>query len=1265
SRALGLSRGEDIDLVGGTRVAYDAPVIIDGKPEDLLNASSGTLALGKDSGAYRTADADKVVVAVDESRSANTSQADPYTIKALTESLASLDPNPTEPSQELYWQRTSRAGDALVPADKLASETWRYDNQKPGATTGEAFNAAPTREALIIPEPTSAPSDENRYVPTELDGLAGGQGGGGEGTEGLFADVPEAVAKPGKPGNTGVFGAITLGEERPDSLRWKDSDFSKQLGNDFGTQYGSDRLDMDGDPGAPAIFGIPLHDGRDTDELGYLDGQQGQKVESQNRGLSDDKQWYEYLSRGKQGLGDDAADPDRKVLLRRIDGVDAPDEAVLPKPSEPTVPGNDATFSIEVPTDRAGLEGQIAELTEKLRQAQITVERNSATMQLSAAEGGGKDERLKAQAEQIQKQIGIISELQAQRSDLSLSLIEERSRQRRLSDNYLRIQEENKALASQPEHLSRFADAPGFDLNDALSNLSSGGVAGKAADSDLMTQARKNTAAEKAEQAERALRADQFNAATQLYEDATLLAPDNSAYRGKLAEANDKLKEQMRPTDLREITTVDRTVDRKAAIAEYEKAMTEATKLLEQQDYQAANNAIIEARTTLSRERQVFDSTDYNDRVSRAHRLQDLTQATQARTEADQLKSIELDRSAIERHIASETERRKTEEIQGYLRKARALQLEKKYDESVAELDAALFLDPDNPVIKGLRDMVRDTATAIDSFELKRQREIEIAGGTLQNIEATTPYDDILTYPGDWPELTALRLREDDREQAAEADKPAVTPESEPAPEAEDARRTQVAPPVNPWVLTEQDAQSTFAIDTDTASYELARRAIREQAQLPRISSVRMEEFVNRFDYQYPSGRDVHDTFTVHAEAGAAPFAGSGGDGAVLLKVGVRGRVVARDQMKPAHYVFVIDASGSMARQDRLPLVQRSLAMLLGQLGEQDTVSLVSYETRPYLLLEHASASNPQAIMDAAATIQTGGSTNLTDGLKLGYQVASRHFAPGSVNRVILCSDGVANVGDDDAKQMLEAVKQYRQHGVTLMTVGVGVDGQTSGGPASGAERFNDGLMEQLANQGDGQYVYLGSVQDARRQFVTDLAATRPTIAYDAKIQVHFDPTRVRRYRLIGYENRAIADHDFRNDAVDAGEVGSGQSATALYEVELWPTRRRRVGDAGNLGTVYVRYRDARSGAIEETQTALSTGLIQERSVADNPRFYLAACAAEFAELLRASGHAADGSYARLHRIAREVAEALPLDKDAAELAELIGRADGLPRAGQ
>ncbi|MBX2850231.1 MAG: type II and III secretion system protein [Phycisphaeraceae bacterium] len=277
--------------------------------------------------------------------------------------------------------------------------------------------------------------------------------------------------------------------------------------------------------------------------------------------------------------------------------------------------------------------------------------------------------------------------------------------------------------------------------------------------SDLMVKARANTAADKAEQGDKALRTGQLNAAVQLYEDATLLDPDNKGYQAKLADAKAKLNEQMRPLGVLDKTTNDRIVDRKAAIAEYEKAITKATADLEKQDFLAANNSVIEARTILSRDRQVFETQDYNDRVNRANQLQSLIQTTQARADAEQKIRIEREREEIERQVAKDTQRRKIEEIQNHLRKARALQLEKKYDGALVELDAALFLEPNNPVIRSLRDMIQDTAYAFESFELKRDRDLAIAGQSLLNIESTTPFADILTYPGDWPELTAIRLR--------------------------------------------------------------------------------------------------------------------------------------------------------------------------------------------------------------------------------------------------------------------------------------------------------------------------------------------------------------------------------------------------------------------------------------------------------------------------------------------------------------------------
>ena len=447
--------------------------------------------------------------------------------------------------------------------------------------------------------------------------------------------------------------------------------------------------------------------------------------------------------------------------------------------------------------------------------------------------------------------------------------------------------------------------------------------------------------------------------------------------------------------------------------------------------------------------------------------------------------------------------------------------------------------------------------------------------------------------------------------------------------------------------MTEQDRQSTFALDVDTASYSQARNTIMNEGRLPPIASIRMEEFVNAFDYNYPGCSDR--VFTVHAAAAPSPF-GDAGKGLALVKVGVRGMVKGRDGRKPAHLVLVVDASGSMARPDRLPLVKHAMRLLVQQLSAADAVSLVTYGTRAQLALEAAPASNKQAILEAIDAIQADGSTNMLEGLALGYQMARRAFEPGAINRVILCSDGVANVGQTQAQTILDNVKAYRDHGITFTSVGFG------------RGTYNDELLEALANKGDGNYVYVDSRDEAKRVFVDGLVGWMQTIAKDAKIQVEFDAARVRRYRLVGYENRDIADKDFRNDAIDAGEVGSGQASTALYEVELLP-RPRLAGRAPDLGTVYVRYRNAETGAVEEMAHRLSGDIVQDRAPSGDPRFYLAACAAEFAELLRQSEHAKGGNFAAVRSVLEEVTAALPLDTAAQELLSLVRRAEGLPRA--
>jgi Ca-activated chloride channel family protein len=450
--------------------------------------------------------------------------------------------------------------------------------------------------------------------------------------------------------------------------------------------------------------------------------------------------------------------------------------------------------------------------------------------------------------------------------------------------------------------------------------------------------------------------------------------------------------------------------------------------------------------------------------------------------------------------------------------------------------------------------------------------------------------------------------------------------------------------PVNPWVMTERDAQSTFALDVDTASYALCRRYIRS-GFLPPIGAVRMEEFINAFDYAYPQ-RDM-PTFSVYAEGAPSPFAPAGQD-LTLLKIAVKARTVGRDQRRAAHLVFVIDASASMGQADRLGVVQSALNLLTDRLSEGDRVSLITCANEARLHLEAVSARQKGAIRQTIDVIQPAGPTNLLAGLKLGYAVARRAFVAGQINQVVLCSDGVANVGQVEADAVLEEVAEDRQQGITLTCVGVGY----------GA--YNDAFLEALADHGDGRYVFLDAAPEAQESFVGQLTDTLQTVAKDARIQVQFDPACVRRYRLIGYENRDIEDQRFRDDTIDAGEVGSGQCSTALYELEL--TNQSGARDA-TLGTVFVRYRDMETDKIEEISRPLAGSIVRRRSVEEDPRFFLAAGAARFAEWLRQSEHAQHTSLPEVQRLLDDVSAVLPLDRDIQELAALAHQAESLPRA--
>jgi Ca-activated chloride channel family protein len=321
------------------------------------------------------------------------------------------------------------------------------------------------------------------------------------------------------------------------------------------------------------------------------------------------------------------------------------------------------------------------------------------------------------------------------------------------------------------------------------------------------------------------------------------------------------------------------------------------------------------------------------------------------------------------------------------------------------------------------------------------------------------------------------------------------------------------------------------------------------------------------------------------------------------------------------------------------------------KLSEADRVSLVTCANEARLHLEAVSARQKDAIHQTINAIQPAGPTNLLAGLKLGYEMARKSFVAGQTNQVVLCSDGVANVGQTEAEEMLKEVAEDRKQAITLTCVGVGY----------GA--YNDAFLEVLADQGDGRYVFLDSSEQAQDALVEQLAGSLQNVATDARIQVQFNSAQVRRYRLIGYENRDIEDQRFRDDTVEAGAVGSGQCSTALYELEL--TGSPSVENEADLGTAFVRYRNTDTGQIEEISRPLANSLIRRRSVEDDPRFFLAAGAARFAEWLRQSEHARQTSLADVQRLLDQVSAALPLDRQVRDLAALAHQAEGLPRTPQ
>ncbi len=413
----------------------------------------------------------------------------------------------------------------------------------------------------------------------------------------------------------------------------------------------------------------------------------------------------------------------------------------------------------------------------------------------------------------------------------------------------------------------------------------------------------------------------------------------------------------------------------------------------------------------------------------------------------------------------------------------------------------------------------------------------------------------------------------------------------------------------NPFIDTEDDNFSTFAMDVDTASYAVMRRYLRDGV-LPPADAIRVEEFVNTFDYNYKPPNE--DAFAVHIEG--APSIFGEGKRLQLLRIGIQGRVIPDTDRKDAILTFVVDVSGSMERENRLDLVKKALFILLNQLRPGDEVGIVVYGSNARVVLPHTGIENREYIFEAISNLRPDGSTNAEAGLRLGYKLSLKNSKSDCINRVILCSDGVANVGKTGPEAILKKIGDYVKEGVTLTTVGFGMG------------NYNDVLMEQLANKGNGSYAYVDSLKEAKRVFVENLTGTLQVIAKDAKIQVEFNSETVSRFRLLGYENRSLAHEDFRKDDVDAGEVGSGHSVTALYEIKLHENAD------GKLATVFIRHEDPDTQKISEVRETIATNQLKKSFAEATTEYQFVSAVAEFAEILRESFWAKDGSLTEVQK---------------------------------
>jgi Ca-activated chloride channel family protein len=426
-----------------------------------------------------------------------------------------------------------------------------------------------------------------------------------------------------------------------------------------------------------------------------------------------------------------------------------------------------------------------------------------------------------------------------------------------------------------------------------------------------------------------------------------------------------------------------------------------------------------------------------------------------------------------------------------------------------------------------------------------------------------------------------------------------------------------------PNAMTEADKDnlSTFGVDVDNASYTFSRRSLAE-GRLPPEESVRLEEWVNYFKYDDPAPQS--GAFAVRFEAAPSPFA----PGRHLLRIGLRAKDVPESERKAAHLVFLVDTSGSMQSPDRLPMALDSLRILVDHLSDRDTVALVTYagEVRDVLSPTRADAVGKLDIRRALDSLQAGGGTSMGDGMVRAYEYALSGVEAGAISRVIVLTDGDANIGRSQPAQVQESVKKYVDRGVTLSAVGFGVG------------NYHDAMLQTLADKGNGNCYYVDGLGEAKRIFGEQAGGTLEVVAKDVKVQVEFDRRLVRRWRLLGYEKRHLTAEQFRDDKVDAGDMGAGHQVTALYEVEL---AKVEVGPEGfapvraaGFATVRLRAKDPDGEAAQEAEFKVRPEDVKAALVDGSDDLRFAAAVTLAADILRGNREVAG----KRLELAREIA---------------------------